>query len=85
MELELLVTFNELKSFLTQLRLLDTPREGETLFLYLVATVETKSSIMIQEENREQVPIYYTSQVLKGVETRYKLIEKLAYVVLLSL
>lgn len=59
-------TFNDLKDFLTQSPLLNFLKEGETLYLYLVVTTETTSSVMIRAEGGEQFSIYYTSQVSKG-------------------
>lgn len=60
------------------------PREGEALFLYLFVMHETISLILVREEEGEQSPVYYTSQVLKGAELNYLPLEKLAFAVMMS-
>ncbi|GAA0163036.1 hypothetical protein LIER_19007 [Lithospermum erythrorhizon] len=35
--------------------------------------------VLIREEDRVQKPVYYVSRVMRGVETRYPLTEKLVY------
>ncbi|KAL0423218.1 UNVERIFIED_CONTAM: Retrovirus-related Pol polyprotein from transposon gypsy [Sesamum radiatum] len=36
------------------------------------------SSVLVRQENREHLPVYYVSKVLQGAEPRYSQIEKLA-------
>lgn len=45
---------------------------------------EIVSSVLIREEEGEQKPIYYTSQVLKGFELNYPPLEKLALVIIIT-
>ena len=52
---------------------------GEELYLYLAVTSHAISSALIEEEGRVQKPVYYTSRALRGAETRYPQIEKLAF------
>uniref|UniRef100_A0A2N9EL41 RNA-directed DNA polymerase n=1 Tax=Fagus sylvatica TaxID=28930 RepID=A0A2N9EL41_FAGSY len=40
---------------------------------------ELKSSALIREEERRQLPVYYTSRALRGAEERYPSMEKLAF------
>ena len=47
--------------------------------LYLSASDEVVSSVLVKEADRVQRPIYYVSKILQGAETRYPQIEKLAY------
>ena len=53
--------FEELKSYLTTPLLLSPSKQGEELYLYLVVSLTAVSSALIREENRWQLPIYYTS------------------------
>ncbi|KAL0400248.1 UNVERIFIED_CONTAM: Transposon Ty3-I Gag-Pol polyprotein [Sesamum radiatum] len=70
--------FEELKAYLTKLPLLVKPSPGETLYLYLSVAPQAVSSVLIREEDRKQLPIYYVSKVLNGAEGRYTPIEKMA-------
>ena len=42
------------------------------------------SSALIWEEDYVQLPIYYTSQALRGAEERYPPMEKLAYALIMA-
>lgn len=44
---------------------------------------ETVFSVLIRENNGEQIAAYYASQVLKGAEQNYPPLEKLAFAVLM--
>ncbi|KAL0401756.1 UNVERIFIED_CONTAM: hypothetical protein Slati_4205500 [Sesamum latifolium] len=71
-------TFEELKNYLTGLPLLVKPSPGHTIYLYLSATPQGISSVLIREKEGKQLPIYYVSKVLNGTEGRYTPIEKMA-------
>ena len=47
--------------------------------MYLAVSPTAISSALIQEEDRRQLPVYYTSQALRGAEERYPPMEKLAF------
>ena len=66
--------FKELKSYLATPPLLSPFKQGEELYLYLAV-----NSALVWEENRQQLPIYYTNRALRGAEERYSPIEKLAF------
>ncbi|KAL0433450.1 UNVERIFIED_CONTAM: hypothetical protein Slati_2679300 [Sesamum latifolium] len=70
--------FGELKKYLSGLPLLVKPSPGDTLYLYLSATPQAVSSVLVREEEGRQLPIYYISKVLNGAEGRYTPIEKMA-------
>ncbi|KAL0313138.1 UNVERIFIED_CONTAM: hypothetical protein Sradi_5713100 [Sesamum radiatum] len=70
--------FEELKDYLAKLPLLVKPTPGDTLYLYISATPQAVSSILLQENEGKQLPIYYASKVLNGAEERYTPIEKMA-------
>ncbi|KAL0361079.1 UNVERIFIED_CONTAM: Retrovirus-related Pol polyprotein from transposon [Sesamum radiatum] len=72
------LAFEELKAYLARLPLLVKPSPGDTLYLYLLVAPQAVSSVLIREEKGKQLPIYYFSKVLNGVEGRYIPIEKMA-------
>ncbi|XP_050207633.1 uncharacterized protein LOC126657052 [Mercurialis annua] len=76
--------FEELKVFLTSPPLLSRPKAGEILYLYLSAGKETIASVLVREEEEEQLPIYYSSRTLKGAELNYPTIDKLALMVVVA-
>ena len=59
--------------------MLSPSKPGEELSLYLVVSSIAINYALIQEEDRVQLPIYYTSQALHGAEERYPPMEKLAF------
>ncbi|KAL0368064.1 UNVERIFIED_CONTAM: Transposon Ty3-G Gag-Pol polyprotein [Sesamum calycinum] len=70
--------FDELKKYLVSPPLLTKPETGETLYLYLAVSENAVSSVLVRQENREHLLVYYVSKVLQGAEPRYSQIEKLA-------
>ncbi|XP_027156411.1 uncharacterized protein LOC113757207 [Coffea eugenioides] len=68
--------FDKLKQYLHHLPTLASPRPEEKLYLYLAATDEAVSAVLIRDEGT-QVPVYYVSRALRGPETRYTQVEKL--------
>ncbi|GKG17531.1 reverse transcriptase domain-containing protein, partial [Tanacetum coccineum] len=57
---------------------LTTPKKGETLMMYLAASNEAVSAVLLTKRNERQMPIHYVSRSLQGAETNYALMEKLA-------
>ena len=57
---------------------------NDELYLYIAMTEETIGMVLIREEERNQRPIYFVSQVLQGAEAKYQKLEKLAYAVIIS-
>lgn len=60
------------------------PVRGETLYLYISTTQRTVSAAWIREENKVQYPIYFVCKLLLDVETKYSMIEKAAYAVIVA-
>uniref|UniRef100_A0A2N9F6A1 Uncharacterized protein n=1 Tax=Fagus sylvatica TaxID=28930 RepID=A0A2N9F6A1_FAGSY len=58
--------FEELKRYLTEPPLLSPSKQGEELYLYLAVSPTAVSSALIREEERRQLPVYYTSRALRG-------------------
>ena len=71
--------FEELKKYLTEPPLLSPSKQGEELYLYLAVSPTAVSSALIREEERRQLPVYYTSRALRRAEERYPPMEKLAF------
>ena len=60
------------------------PVAGEELIVYLSISPLAVNAALIREEDRIQKPIYYVRNVLTWAETRYLIIEKLAYALLIT-
>lgn len=65
------------KKHLQDLPALTTLMPRETLYLYLAATEDTLSGMLIKEENSVQRPIYFMNKLVQGAEKRYLGAEKL--------
>ncbi|XP_043812734.1 uncharacterized protein LOC122723698 [Manihot esculenta] len=76
--------FKELKRYLSSQHALSSPLAGEELLIYLSASKQAISAVLVREEGGEQKPIFYVSKVLRDAEVRYLNIEKLAYALLLA-
>ncbi|KAK3020027.1 hypothetical protein RJ639_004987 [Escallonia herrerae] len=77
-------SFNALKEYLASYPLLSKPVRGEELFLYLAVAEFAISTVLIREQDSRQLPIYYVSKVLQGVELRYPNTEKLSFALLIA-
>ncbi|KAK9050115.1 hypothetical protein SSX86_030915 [Deinandra increscens subsp. villosa] len=69
--------FAELKKVLTELPTLTAPTVGETLQMYIAATIGSVSAVLVAEREQGQMPVYYVSKVLKDYEKRYAPMERL--------
>ncbi|XP_028058191.1 uncharacterized protein LOC114262049 [Camellia sinensis] len=74
----------DLKKYLSSPPLLSTPIANEELFLYLAVSDHAVSAVLVREDGKEQKPVYYVSKTLLDAETRYLLLEKLAYALLIA-
>ena len=61
------------------------PKEGEELIVYLGVSQYVVSTALVREEDRVQYPVYYISYRLLDVKTRYTLMEKLIYCLVVAL
>jgi hypothetical protein len=63
------------------------PRDGEPLYLYVAATTQVVSAVIVVERTEEghalpvQRPVYYISEVLSETKAHYPQIQKLLYAV----
>lgn len=72
--------FEDLKSFLASPHLLSKLEVGVELYLYLAASLEVVSSILVQVDDKGlRKTIYYTNRVLYDVETRYSKSKKIVF------
>ena len=54
------------------------------MYLYATASQTTVSATIVREEGNVQQPIYFVSRILIDAKTRYSLIEKTTYVVVVA-
>jgi hypothetical protein len=80
---------DKLKATLAHAPILTPPQGGEPLYLYVAATTQVVSAVIVVERKEEghalpvQRPVYYISEVLFETKARYPQIQKLLYVVVL--
>jgi len=74
----------KLKEYLASPPVLCKPKLGTPLCLYFAVTEKTISSVLLQEQDREQKPIYFVSKVQQRPEVRYQALEKVALAVVFS-
>lgn len=73
--------FRELKEYLKHVQMLKPLNPEEELLLYVAATDEVVSTVLMVERPSDtgtsQFPIYFVSEILKDVQTRYSMVQKL--------
>jgi ribonuclease HI len=81
---------DKLKATLAHAQILTPPRDVEPLYLYVVATTQLVSTVIVVERTEEgyalpvQHPMYYISEVLSETKARYPHIQKMLYAVVLA-
>jgi hypothetical protein len=81
---------DKLKDLLTKASILTPPVEKEPLLLYITATTQVVSTVLVVEREEEghalkvQCPVHFISEVLFDTKTRYPQIQKLLYTVLIT-
>jgi hypothetical protein len=81
--------FEALKESLTTPPIMTRPTPKETLLLYISATTNVVSTVLVTEREEEgqaypvQRPVYYVSEVLAEAKTHYTQPQKLLYVFLI--
>ncbi|GJS32285.1 reverse transcriptase domain-containing protein [Tanacetum coccineum] len=69
--------FKQMKQLIAELPMLTAPMEKEELIVYLAATKETVSAVLMTERETKQMPIYFVSMALRGPKINYTSIAKL--------
>jgi hypothetical protein len=81
---------DKLKATLAHAPILMPPRDGEPLYLYVAATTQVVSAVIVVERTEEglalpvQHLVYYINEVLSETKARYPQIQKLLYAVVLA-
>jgi ribonuclease HI len=81
---------DKLKASLTHAPILTPPQDSEPLYLYVAATTQVVSVVIVVERTKEghalpvQRPVYYISEVLSDTKTRYPQVQKLLNAVVLA-
>jgi hypothetical protein len=81
---------DKLKVTLAHAPILTPPQGDEPLYLYVAATTQVVSAVIVVERTEEghalpvQRPVYYISEVLSETKARYPQIQKLLYTVVLA-
>lgn len=61
-----------------------SPCLGDVLCLYLAVSPWAVSAVLVKEFSKAQKPVYYVSQVLRGAEVRYSLVEQLVFTLIVA-
>jgi hypothetical protein len=83
--------FEALKESLTTPPVMTPPIPEQTLLLYISATTNVVSTVLVAEREEEgktypvQRPVYYVSEILADAKTRYTQPQKLLYALLITL
>jgi hypothetical protein len=81
---------DNLKATLAHAAILTPPQDGEHMYLYVAATTQVVSAVIVVERTEEehalpvQRPVYYISEVLSETKACYPQIQKLLYAVMLA-
>jgi hypothetical protein len=81
---------DKLKATIFPAPILMPPQDDEPLYLYVAATTQVVSAVIVVERTEEghalpvQRPVYYISKVLSETKARYPQIQKLLYAVVIA-
>ena len=84
------IAFMDLKRILSTPPILAAPQEEEPMWLYIAATNQVVSTVLVVEREEEgrvhkvQRPVYYVSEVLSSSKQRYPHYQKLVYGVFMT-
>ncbi|GJX48915.1 reverse transcriptase domain-containing protein [Tanacetum coccineum] len=69
--------FRQMKEHIAKLPMLTAPEEQEELIVYLAASKEAVSVVLMTEIEARQMPIYFVSRALRGPKVNYTSMKKL--------
>ncbi len=70
--------FQGIKAYLSSPPCLSIPCPGEPLFLYLAVLEYVVNAVLVQEEAKDQKPIFFVSKIMNETESKYFPLEKAA-------
>lgn len=76
--------FQQVKKFLSNPPVLQRPNPYSILFLYLAISANAMSTVLVEDSEEGERPIYFVSRVFKGAEQRYQKLERLALAVVVT-
>ena len=80
----------EIKTLLASNPILAAPNVGEPMLLYMSATYQVESAVLVVEREQDghkfplQKPVYYVSTILTPCKSWYRHYQKIAYVVFMA-
>ncbi|GJV42365.1 reverse transcriptase domain-containing protein [Tanacetum coccineum] len=69
--------FQAMKQCITELPMVTAPKPREELIIYLCATREAISAVLLTDRESQQMPVYFVSRALHATEVNYSSMEKL--------
>nr|GEV48141.1 hypothetical protein [Tanacetum cinerariifolium] len=69
--------FKQMKQIIAELPMLTAPMEKEKPIVYLAVAKETVSAVLMMKMEAKQMPIYFVSRALRGLELNYTSMETL--------
>ena len=76
--------FEGIKKYLAEIPILQKPDPDEVLALYIAATDDAVSAVLVRTHTKEEQPIYYVSKTLNSAEINYTRIEQLILAIVWS-
>jgi len=76
--------FKWLKDFLSSLTVIQKARFDQPILVYLAVSEEAVSVALVQEVEGEEWLVYFVSRTLHAAKTRYQMIEKVAFALVLT-
>ncbi|GKB49922.1 reverse transcriptase domain-containing protein [Tanacetum coccineum] len=76
--------FKQMKQLIAELPMLTAPMGKEELIVYLAAAKKIVSVVLMMEREAKQMPIYFVSRALRGLELNYTSMEKLVLALVLA-
>ena len=74
----------QIKEFLASPLVIQKSNARDPIIVYLAISNEVVSSVLVQEIDAEERPVYFVSRVLHGVEVRYQMTEKVALALIIT-